>query len=202
MTDVKEEAPKQDAATPAKPEKPKSAWAKYDAYIMFFLGLLLFTIGGHFNTSPMIGNHQLLVATSAVAPEFKNAVIFVITHTRGGAQGIIINKGGNGGPVEKDKVFALHTLDVSTNYTQELADIQLGLVTDPKGIEQLKKAKTKPKWHIIVKGYAGWGAGQMEQEITDSFWSLVEFDKDFVTKTPQSKMWAAAHKRAQINITH
>jgi putative transcriptional regulator len=199
MTDVKE-APKQDAAKPA--EKPRTVWQKYDAYIMFFLGLLLFVIGGHFNQSPLVGHHQLLVASSSVAPEFKNSVIFLTMHTRGAAQGIIINKPGNGGPVEKKKAFALHTLDVATNYTQELADIGLGLVTDPKGIEQLKKAKAKPKWYIIVNGYAGWEGGQIEQEVAEGAWTLVEFDKDFVTKTPPAKMWDAAHKRAVINITH
>jgi putative transcriptional regulator len=198
------------APTPAhekKPEKPKKTGR--DAYVMLALGLLLFMIGGHFNNAPLAGQHKLLVATTAMPmKEFQRSVIFMAGHNKTQAYGVIINRPGAkgapayGGPLEKDKIYALHSLDVQLPETQVLPDVGLGFVEGQAGVDRLKGAKTKPSWYIIVRGYAGWGAGQMEQEISVGNWELVEFDRDVVTSTPPAKLWDVAKKMPKFQLTH
>ena len=187
----------------------KKQGSKIDGYVLVVLALLLWVIGGHFNNSPLPGQHKLLAATSAVTmKELKGAVIFVTSHTRQGAHGIILNRpgkkgaSGDGGPMEKGKVYALHSLEVRLPETQVLKEADIGLVEGREAVERLKSAKTKPSWYIVVNGYAGWAQGQLEQELKDGAWELLDFDKKVVTETPPAKLLEAAKKLPQIQITH
>lgn len=191
-----------------KPTAPKKS-SGMNAYVLLALALLLFMIGGHFNNAPLGGQHKLLVATTLMPDQyFQRTVIFMAGHNKTQAYGVIINKPGakgapgSGGPLEKDKVYALHSLDVTLPETQVMQDIELGFVEGQKGIDKLKAAKTKPSWYIIVRGYVGWGAGQMEQEISAGNWELVEFDRKAVASTPAAKLWDAARKMPKFQLTH
>lgn len=209
MTDGKNghSAPAPEHSHEKKPGKPKKTGL--DAYVMLALGLLLFMIGGHFNNAPLAGQHKLLVATPAMPDKnLEHTVIFMAGHNKTQAYGVIINKPGAkgapgyGGPLEKDKVYALHSLDVQLPETQVLQDVDLGFVDGQAGVDKLKAAKTKPSWYVIVRGYTGWGAGQVEQEISAGNWELVEFDKATVTSTPSTKLWDVAKKMPKFQLTH
>jgi putative transcriptional regulator len=190
-----------------KPQKPNKAGR--DAYVLLALGLLLFMIGGYFNTAPLAGQHKLLVATPTMPmKELQRTVIFMAGHNKTQAYGIVINRPGAkgapgyGGPLEKDKVYALHSLDVRLPETQVLQDVELGFVEGQAGVDKLKNAKSKPSWYIIVRGYTGWGPGQVEQEISAGNWEFVEFDRNAITSTPAVKLWDAARKFPKFQLTH
>ncbi|MEZ0225855.1 MAG: YqgE/AlgH family protein [Alphaproteobacteria bacterium] len=209
MTDGKDgkSSPAPEQPQQKKPDKPKKTGM--DAYIFLALGLLLFMIGGHFNNAPLAGQHKLLVATSLMPDKaLQRTVIFMAGHNKTQAYGIVINKPGAkgapgyGGPLEKDKIYALHSLDVQLPETQVLQDVELGFVEGQAGIDKLKSAKTKPSWYIVVRGYTGWGAGQVEQEIGYGNWEFVEFDKNAVTSTPAAKLWETAKKLPKFQLTH
>jgi putative transcriptional regulator len=202
-TDGAQGPQQKDKAPPAKSDR--SAW------VMILIAAVLLYVGGHFDNAQLIGQHKLLVAAPGrPMKEFDKTVILLTGHTRTAAYGIIINrpgaKGGigDGGPLEKDKdkIFALHSLDVVLPETQQMTDIGLGYLEGKAAIDKLNSATTKPSWYIVVRGYAGWGQGQIEQEIHDGVWELVEFDKNTVTTTPPAKLWEAARKLPQIELTH
>ena len=196
---------KKKPAPPPSPEQkpPGPKKADYSAYWMLALGLLLFTVGGMFNNAPLKGQHKLLVATAEMPmKELQKTVLLVVRHDRGGAQGLVLNVPGYGGPTEKNRVFAVHTLDVTLPETIPMPDIDLGVLEGKEAIEKLKKEKTKPSWYIIVHGYAGWAAHQMESEVSTGQWELVEFDKDALIKTPPAKLWDTARKLPKFEITH
>jgi putative transcriptional regulator len=209
MTDGKpgSDTPPPERSHEKKPEKPSTAGR--DAYIMLALGFLLFMIGGHFNDAPLAGQHKLLVATPSMPmKELQQTVIFMAGHNKTQAYGIVINKPGSkgapgyGGPLEKDKIYALHSLDVKLPETQVMQDVELGFVEGQAGVDKLKNAKIKPSWYIIVRGYTGWGAGQVEQEISAGNWEFVEFDKNAITSTPSVKLWDVAKKLPKFQLTH
>jgi putative transcriptional regulator len=186
----------------------KKTGRRLDGYTLLILGVLLWIVGGQFNNKPLVGQYKLLVATPSMKmEELKKTVVFLVRHTRAGAYGIVINRpgkkgaAGDGGPVEKPKLFALHTLDIMLPETRVMREADLGFLDDEKAIERLKGAKTKPAWYIIVSGYAGWDMGQMEQELRDGLWTLVDFRKDAVTATPAAKLWDATKKFPQIQMT-
>lgn len=200
---------KKPAPKPSPEGDPQKKGGGLGGYGMLLLAVLLFTVGGIFNNAPLQGNHKLLVATSDMTTkELQKTVLFLVRHDRGGAVGFVINKPGAngapgyGGPTEKDKIYALHSLDVTFPETQAMEDVGLGLLTGKDAIAKLKAAKTKPSWYVIVNGYAGWGTRQMEAEMGAGLWQLVEFDKDVLTRTPAEKFWDTAHKMPRLVMTH
>ena len=47
----------------------------------------------------------------------------------------------------------------------------------------------------VVVGYAGWGPGQLDQEIAASGWLTMDVDPTLIFNTPPDQMWEAALKR-------
>lgn len=192
---------------PGSPEEHKTDWK---GYIMLAVGLALFTIGGIFSNAPLKGQHKFLVATSDMPmKEFDKAVVFILAHNKGMARGLIVNMPGRkkgapgfGGPQERGKIFALHTLDVRLPETIVMDDVGLGLEEGKASVDKIRNAKTKPAWYVVVDGYTGWAAGQMEQEMSDGDWELVEFDRKVLTTTPPAKLWDATKQLPRFVLTH
>ena len=191
-----------DKADPKKPSFLRS-------YGLIILAAVLLWIGGRYDQTPKIANHQILIASpaaSAKSGQFAKAVLFMEHHNAQGALGFIINrpsKDGHyyvGGPMSSKEVFALHTLDVKIPETIEIADTHLGVVEGQAAVDKLRKMK--PKWSIVLKGYTGWGKRQLESEIKDGNWEVVEFDDSLLEKTKPADMWDKATKMPMIQQTH
>ena len=61
-------------------------------------------------------------------------------------------------------------------------------------------AAQKPENAFITLGYAGWGPGQLEQEITQyGAWRVLPYNRDLVFNTPKDQVWAKAAKLAGID---
>ena len=52
--------------------------------------------------------------------------------------------------------------------------------------------RTAPSRHVMMLGYAGWGPGQLDDEIRQGSWIVVDLDVDFVFDTPADACWNAA----------
>jgi putative transcriptional regulator len=169
-------------------------------------------------------NNQLLVAMPTLAdPNFAQSVTLVCEHTAKGALGIIINRPLDnmalgdvldqlsletrqaglreqpilrGGPVQQDRGFVLHppggpkdgewdsTLQVSpTLHVTTSRDI-LGSMARGEG----------PANAVVALGYAGWDAGQLEEEIRSNAWLNVPVDDAIIFATPFDQRWPAALK--------
>ena len=138
---------------------------------------------------------QLLVASPSMGdPRFRETVIVMVRHSHDGAMGLIVNRpagerplasllqafgedGGNaagrvpvyaGGPVQKELAFVLHSTEYrragTLDVTGEVA------MTSNKDIVRDLAAKSGPKKFLLVFGYAGWGAGQLEGELAGNHW--------------------------------
>jgi putative transcriptional regulator len=46
--------------------------------------------------------------------------------------------------------------------------------------------------HMLVLGYAGWGAGQLDAEIKQGVWIPVDLDERIIFETPYQNRWTAA----------
>ncbi len=106
-------------------------------------------------------------------PELKKALVF------------------EGGPVEQSHGFVLH----ESEHSDWRSSLNLGngiSITTSEDILQALASKSGPKKHLIALGFAGWGKGQLEQEIADNSWLLVEAKPDIIFDTPTEKRWEAA----------
>ena len=133
-------------------------------------------------------------------PKMEQATIFLCAHSERGAMGLVLNKlVGNmsfaellrqlrimpparriegipvqfGGPVETGRGFVLHsgeyTAGPSTMKVGQLAGLNLGLTATVDVVKEIAEGRG-PKASMLALGYAGWGAGELENEIRRNAW--------------------------------
>lgn len=159
---------------------------------------------------------------------FAHSVVYVCAHSHEGAIGFIVNRPSamtldellthaelpeedaieidsitartpvrEGGPVEANRGFVLHGGDYKTAST---VDIGNGLFLTST-IQVLRAIATGlgPQSHAVMLGYAGWGQGQLEAEIADNTWLVVDADKAMVLGTDDDAKYTAALANIGIN---
>ena len=98
----------------------------------------------------------------------------------------------NGGPVDIDRGFVLHSADYFAPDTSMKISDTLSLTTTKDVLEALVSADEAPKRAMLAIGYAGWGAGQLENEIMDNAWLLLEGDEDLIFSDKLESKWTMA----------
>ncbi|WP_372870961.1 YqgE/AlgH family protein [Paenalcaligenes niemegkensis] len=76
-----------------------------------------------------------------------------------------------------------------------LGDVAL---TTSRDVLQEVAAGAGPEQLLITLGYAGWGAGQLEEEMAQNAWLHVESNNDILFSVPASERYQAA--LAQLGI--
>lgn len=168
---------------------------------------------------------QLLIAMPGMGdPRFQKAVIYVCAHSDQGAMGLVVNKpmpsidfaelleqldveheGAAvsdlkvhfGGPVESGRGFVLHSTDFVDEGTM-LVDQEVGLTATLDILRAIASGKG-PDRHILALGYAGWGPGQLDTEITDNGWLFAPADQAILFDPDMSTKWERAISKLGIN---
>lgn len=170
----------------------------YSGYILLALAGLLFALGSYLR-APQMGEHKLLVETGARGAVFEKSVVFVVSYTKGGAKGYVLNKRGTGGPLEPEKVTVLHSNDVDLPGTSFVGKLGIGVAEGEAAARALKDLPKKPKWAAVLKGYSSWGPGQLDDELRRREWKIVDYDSEIVMRTPIAQMWQAAKKKPEAS---
>ena len=92
-------------------------------------------IGGIFDNMPNWAHHQLLVSTpDTKGSVFDQTVILMLQHRKSGSFGLIVNKPDKsgdfyiGGPMQPEKIYALHSTDVTFPSSVVMKDIQTAVL--------------------------------------------------------------------------
>ncbi len=147
-------------------------------------------------------------------PNFKQSVVLLCHHSDQGAWGLILNRPTNraatvvsgegkpvstgievwlGGPVELESGCILLGDMPSEGEALRICD-GLFLSGSQALLQHLLEAP--PGGHVrLLMGYAGWGPGQLEQELRQSAWLISDVDLDIVFDTQASAMWETAIRR-------
>ena len=169
-------------------------------------------------------NQFLIAMPSLRDPNFSQTVTYICAHNEDGAMGLVINRPANcdlgeilaqmqmkpdnqsiskmpvyqGGPVHTDRGFVLHEpnsqWDSSINVSESLN------VTTSRDILHAIAESAGPQNYLIALGYAGWSAGQLEEEIKENAWLNVSADPDIIFNTPCELRWSSA--TALLGIDH
>lgn len=159
-------------------------------------------------------------------PRFERAVIAMCAHDENGAVGIGIGhkRAGlklrglltqlgldpgeapdravlHGGPVEPGRGFVLHSTDWGGQDSLHVAGPRGELFAMTGTIDVLKaiaEGRGPSRW-LVALGYAGWGEGQLDEEMTRHGWFAAEGDASILFDTPSDERWAAAFKGAGID---
>jgi len=89
-----------------------------------------------------------------------------------------------GGPEQPDNVL-------------EVSD-RLHISTSREMLEAIARRDDVQR-HLLVLGYAGWAAGQLEGEIKSGVWIPVDLDERVVFETPLEDRWSAALSMSGID---
>jgi len=168
---------------------------------------------------------HLLIAMPAMAdPNFVRSVTYICEHSDQGALGIVINRPLDmalgevfqqlalegapaavadqpvlrGGPVQGERGFVLHDGDHAFDSSLEVAD-GLYLTTSRDVLEAMARGDG-PKQALVALGCAGWGEGQLEQELVDDSWLLVPNRPDVLFQLPIAQRWQAAAGSIGIDL--
>jgi putative transcriptional regulator len=170
-------------------------------------------------------NHFLIAMPSMEDPYFSRSLTYVCEHNDDGAMGIIVNQPSSmnlkqlleqtdkdaevdaerseqivlaGGPVSQERGFVLHTHKGEWASSLVLSDEIV--VTTSKDILTAIGNNSGPDSSIIALGYAGWTAGQLEQEMQHNSWLTIEADTQILFNTPIHQRWQAAVKKLGIDV--
>jgi putative transcriptional regulator len=171
--------------------------------------------------------NQFLIAMPGMDdPNFSQTVTLVCEHSARGALGIVINKplsmnlgevfdqlgldASNssvsdqpvlhGGPVQTDRGFVLHSPGPAFESTLQVSE-QLHLTTSRDILDALAGGRG-PDNVIVALGYAGWEAGQLDEEMARNAWLTAPYDERLLFNTPLEDRWQAAGRLLGINLLH
>lgn len=142
--------------------------------------------------------HLLIAMPGMTDPFFSKSVTFICTHNQDGAMGVMINRPTDlsyetlfekikvelaqneladntvlyGGPVQPERGFVLH--EHSGEWDSTLSIAENTALTTSKDILESVAIGTGPRKMLLALGYAGWTAGQLEQEIAANSWLSVQ----------------------------
>lgn len=103
----------------------------------------------------------------------------------------------SGGPVEPGRGFVLHTPEYHADSTIKV-DKNISLTAT---LEILRMIATSvgPEQYFIALGYAGWSAGQLEDEISSNGWLVTETDPDIIFDTDYGSKYLRVMNKMGIN---
>ena len=167
--------------------------------------------------STFLKNHFLIAMPNLGDPNFYHSVTYICEHNDEGAMGIVINRPSTitledllpqmglepdpryvatavleGGPVEPDHGFLIHSSDGKSNWKSSMPITDHIALTTSRDILETLTTSEGPDKLIIALGYAGWGAGQLEQEILENSWLTVPANEEILFNLPFDKRWQAA----------
>ena len=167
--------------------------------------------------------HLLVAMPQMEDPRFARTVIFLCAHTSEGAMGLVVNKLMDsvafpdlldqlgidtrgeeqeilvhfGGPVESGRGFVLHSADYVHDPTLVINE-EVALTSTIDILKAIAEGDG-PKRSLLALGYAGWGPGQLDDEIQRNGWLCVGADDSLIFGPDLGGRWESA--MAKLGIT-
>lgn len=170
-------------------------------------------------------NHFLIAMPNLADPNFFHTVTYICEHNAEGAMGLVVNRPlelqfhellehleletsdaelanltiYQGGPVQTERGFVLHNnegqWDASIPVTSKLA------VTMSQDIIEAIANGEGPSQYLITLGYAGWGDGQLEDELAANAWLNGPADASIIFDLPVEQRWTAAAAHLGVELS-
>lgn len=161
-------------------------------------------------------------------PRFERSVIAMCVHDGNGALGLVVNKALEaltvrelmaqldidpgqtpetarvmfGGPVEPGRGFVLHTPDYTgqgTIHVGSMGGTRWGLTSTIDVLRDIAAGRGPRRW-LATLGYTGWGAGQLDGELTRHGWHSIDGDDELAFGIPIDRRWPRAFATLGIDV--
>jgi putative transcriptional regulator len=157
---------------------------------------------------------KLLIASPAlVDPNFARTVVLIAEHTPDGTMGLVLNRPSGdavaesveeldgfvavgdpvyvGGPVQMEAVMVLAEFEEPSRAAAlVLADV--GFLPADADLMELSGRTRRAK---VFAGHAGWGPGQLDEELEQGSWIVLDADVDELFSDSPEELWSAALRR-------
>ena len=180
-------------------------------------------------TSPAatsLANRLLVALPSLHDPNFARSVTLLCQHDGDGAMGVVVNRVSEytlgevfrqmgiasddealqarvvlaGGPVHPERGFVIHDGDGEWDSSLQIGD-GLRLTTSRDVLEAMARGEG-PAQATVALGCAGWGSGQLEQELVEDSWLLVPVAPAIVFDLPLEQRWQAAAGSIGVDLVN
>ncbi len=169
--------------------------------------------------------NQFLIAMPTLGdPNFARTVTYVCAHNEDGAMGIVINRPlklelgevlsqmqleavdpsinalpvYQGGPVHRDRGFILHRPALDFGSTIRVSD-DIAISTSREILSAISRGEG-PADTLVALGYAGWGAGQLEQEMQQNAWLSGPASAEVIFRAPAGERWERAAAQLGVDL--
>ncbi len=178
--------------------------------------------------APFLSGQLLLSMPGIGDPRFERVVIAMCLHDDDGALGLVVNSQMGtlsvrglmeqldidpgvtpadamvmqGGPVEPGRGFVLHSAEYDGQSTISVSGARgalWGLTSTLDVLKDIAAGKGPKRW-LATLGYTGWGAGQLEGEMTRHGWHLAPGDTALLFDTDIEDRWPAAFRAGGIDV--
>ncbi len=159
----------------------------------------------------------LLSMPQLLDPNFARSVVLLCEHAKEGAFGLIVNRPSDvsaaeavhleppvqdpndlplliGGPVEPQRGWIL-TASAPDDVESKGVGAGLHLSASPLLLRRVLTARPLPRRTHVLAGYAGWGPGQLDEELADSAWLIMPVELDLIFEIPPAAAWEMAIRR-------
>ncbi len=174
------------------------------------------------NTS--LRDHFLIAMPALSDPNFDHSVTYICEHNEEGAMGILISRQMDltmaevleqmgieassnfdtslkihlGGPVQPEHGFVIHSPVGAWESSLQVGE-EIALTTSRDILSAIAHGEGPPHY-LIALGYAGWGPGQLEQELADNAWLSCRADERILFELPIEQRWGAAAALLGIDL--
>ncbi|CAN5399810.1 YqgE/AlgH family protein [soil metagenome] len=162
---------------------------------------------------------RLLVAMPGISdPRFEHAVILVCVHRPDHAMGLRLDRPAPmvdlkavlakmeipapdsangravlvGGPVDRERGFVLHTDDWMSPEASVPFVSGLAMTGTKDALLAMTDVASGPRRSTLLLGYAGWGEGQLEDELGENVWLTADADMDVIFDSDHASKWSRA----------
>jgi putative transcriptional regulator len=168
---------------------------------------------------------QLLIASPNIGdPRFAHTVILMVKHDKDGAFGIAINRPVGeksiaslleapgedvsdiegtlqvfaGGPVQPELGFVLHSAEYHREETIEV-DGRVAMTASRQILRDIGHRRG-PQKSLFALGYAGWGPGQLEDELARHDWFTAPEEPKLIFDDDRANLWEDAMARRTCDL--
>ena len=172
-----------------------------------------------------LADHFLVAMPALDDPNFERSVTLLCQHDDGGAMGLVVNRASEftlgdlleqlkipgapealaaqavlaGGPVQPERGFVLH--DDPRPWASTFRFGRGLAVTTSRDILEAMARGDGPVHAIVALGYAGWDAGQLEDELAANSWLTVPAEQAILFATPMEQRWQAAARALGVDLS-
>lgn len=160
---------------------------------------------------------QYLLATPSIQdPLFASSLVYMCEHSADGSMGVVVNHISDqklenifeqldiecnhpsildtsvfiGGPVQLQQGFVLHTSALKWDKSLEIGNGVF--LTSSRDILEAIAHHDGPEKYMVILGFSGWSAGQLEQELQDNSWLTARANRDITFNSDIDQKWQLA----------